>query len=422
MRNTYRALTSVVALAALMVAVPIGLAAASVRRFGTANPLHGVTAPWRWIDDGTAGRIATEPLDDDAIVDVIVRLGLVSVWVALVVVVVTTLAETLHLLRHRGFSLPSVRGLGWAQRAGRFIAAGLIMIGPITLARGSHAAPPLAAPAAIAMTLDDAATVATVPRLHRGMTNNDGVPAADQRTANRVTTGHLTTGRIGDRPRQAAPPAPDDSLDVDRHVVARGESVYSIAARLAGGDPALTVQIADAILDTNLGMLMPDGQRFTTPAYIEPGWVLVLPGPAESPLDAPPLDLTPMATQHIVETGDTLSSIAAEHLGGAVEWHEIWDENAGQEMTDGRVFDDPDLILPGWQLDLPAAATTGVQSSPAPAASDQPASTVQNSASHPVPIDASGPIDTSVPIDASGRGPAEKNLDAPPGSSDLAAP
>ena len=55
MRNTYRALKSVVALAALMVAVPIGLAAASVRRFGTANPLHGVTAPWRWIAAGLSG-------------------------------------------------------------------------------------------------------------------------------------------------------------------------------------------------------------------------------------------------------------------------------------------------------------------------------------------------------------------------------
>ncbi len=36
-------------------------------------------------------------------------------------------------------------------------------------------------------------------------------------------------------------------------------------------------------------------------------------------------------------------------------WPEIWEDNAGDDMGGGRTFDDPDLILPGWELDLTGA-------------------------------------------------------------------
>ena len=48
-----------------------------------------------------------------------------------VVVVVTTVFEIVHLVRHRGLAMPSVRGLGWAQRIARFIAAGLLVVMPM---------------------------------------------------------------------------------------------------------------------------------------------------------------------------------------------------------------------------------------------------------------------------------------------------
>ena len=62
------------------------------------------------------------------------------------------------------------------------------------------------------------------------------------------------------------------------YTVQRGDSVFSIAADLADHDERRTMAIANEILDANLGTLMNDGQRFTNPAYVEPGWVLEVPG------------------------------------------------------------------------------------------------------------------------------------------------
>ena len=147
-------------------------------------------------------------------------------------------------------------------------------------------------------------------------------------------------------------------------IVQRGESVYSIAAKLAHGDPVRTVEIADEILDANLGTVMPDGQRFTNPAYVETGWVLVMPDAAGVPqfVGAAATDDIPSPEEHLVEKGDTLSSIAAEHLGDPTDWPEIWAENSGDTMVDGRTFDDPNLIIPGWRLDLPDESDTSAAS------------------------------------------------------------
>jgi LysM repeat protein len=145
------------------------------------------------------------------------------------------------------------------------------------------------------------------------------------------------------------------------HVVAAGESIYSIAVSLAGGDSARVLEIADAIIDANLGREMPGGQRFNNPAYVEVGWPLRLPDEvvgarpavAEPAPGAPaePGD-TPAATTYTVQPGDTLWDIADEQLGDPTAWPEIWERHAGDDMGGGRVFDDPDLILPGWEFEL----------------------------------------------------------------------
>ncbi len=59
------------------------------------------------------------------------------------------------------------------------------------------------------------------------------------------------------------------------------------------------------------------------------------------------------ATRHTVVAGDTLSGIAAQHLNDATRWPDIFEFNTDREMTDGRDFDDPHLIIPGWSLVLP---------------------------------------------------------------------
>ncbi len=99
--------------------------------------------------------------------------------------------------------------------------------------------------------------------------------------------------------------------------------------------------------------------------------VALLTGPAAvhgaPPVGSVPLRPTPAAVaavsagQHTVPAaitvhrGDTLTSLAADALGDPTRWPDLWRENSGRRF--GRVtFDDPNLILPGWDLRLPAPA------------------------------------------------------------------
>ncbi len=97
---------------------------------------------------------------------------------------------------------------------------------------------------------------------------------------------------------------------------------------------------------------MNDGQRFTNAAYIEPGWVLVLPAGVAPPVADSGATSEPAAV-HVVEHGETLWSIAGDELGAPTRWPEIWELNRGDDMGDGTVLVEPDLIMPGWELDAP---------------------------------------------------------------------
>lgn len=57
---------------------------------------------------------------------------------------------------------------------------------------------------------------------------------------------------------------------------------------------------------------------------------------------------------HRVRPGDSLWRIAARELGDPLLWPEIWRANRGARMPEGVIFSDPNLILPGWHLRLPA--------------------------------------------------------------------
>jgi DNA-binding SARP family transcriptional activator len=75
---------------------------------------------------------------------------------------------------------------------------------------------------------------------------------------------------------------------------------------------------------------------------------------------------------------DTLWSIAARHLGNPLRWHDIAQLNYGHTQADGGTFTDPNLIRPGWQLQLPADATglprnADIQPAAQPAPANHPA-------------------------------------------------
>ena len=53
-----------------------------------------------------------------------------------------------------------------------------------------------------------------------------------------------------------------------------------------------------------------------------------------------------------VRPGDTLSSIAADEMGSAQDWPELWEANRDRPEPDGQSLVDPSLIRPGWTVDL----------------------------------------------------------------------
>ncbi len=182
----------------------------------------------------------------------------------------------------------------------------------------------------------------------------------------------------------------------------RGDSVFSIAANLANHDEQRTLDIADQILDLNLDATMADGQRFSNPAYVEPGWVLRLPTVA----GATPLDIAESDDVHVVVQGDTLWGIAEDEYHSGSAWTKIWAENAGDDMGDGRTFDDPDLILPGWELDVPDDDSAVV-----PPLSESTAATEAPAPPSPIPL----PTESTAPVPtASSAESSSTTVDAAP--------
>ncbi|SCL20363.1 transcriptional activator domain-containing protein [Micromonospora pallida] len=61
---------------------------------------------------------------------------------------------------------------------------------------------------------------------------------------------------------------------------------------------------------------------------------------------------------HKVRRGESLSTIAAHRLGDRDRWDDIFALNRGTRFPTGGTLTDPDLIRPGWVLDLPASTAT----------------------------------------------------------------
>ena len=66
---------------------------------------------------------------------------------------------------------------------------------------------------------------------------------------------------------------------------------------------------------------------------------------AASPSGAPAAN-APTARMYIVQSGDSLSKIAKKFYGNANTWKKIFDANRD-------VVKNPDVIQPGWKLQIP---------------------------------------------------------------------
>lgn len=112
-----------------------------------------------------------------------------------------------------------------------------------------------------------------------------------------------------------------------------GDTLWSIAQDHLG-----TGHAYHRIVDLNRDQLEQGADRIT------PGLALTIPAPADRAEEG----------QLVVTEGDTLSGLAATHLGDGARWPQIYAASVGTVQPDGRQLQDPDLIYPGWRLTLPA--------------------------------------------------------------------
>jgi DNA-binding SARP family transcriptional activator len=104
---------------------------------------------------------------------------------------------------------------------------------------------------------------------------------------------------------------------------------------------------------------------------------------------------------------DSLWDIADRFLGDGQRWREIYELNESREQPDGRALSRPDLIRPGWRLQLPYDAT-GVRPETSPDLTQPAPSTSENGAGLPADV-ASAPAQpgcAQIPLQAPAPGPS----------------
>jgi DNA-binding SARP family transcriptional activator len=115
---------------------------------------------------------------------------------------------------------------------------------------------------------------------------------------------------------------------------------------------------------------------------------------------------------YVVQRYDCLWHIAEEHLGDPLRWKEIEALTAGVVQPDGRRLGDPNLILPGWTVLLPADAVGLDDASSPPIASPPPPP------AHPSPA----PAGASAPAAGSATAAPRTEAGASTGGTSMPAP
>ena len=189
--------------------------------------------------------------------------------------------------------------------------------------------------------------IVSAPPLLGGLSHAlaDEAPATPVATA--MPTDHPVQTPVDDTP--VSPAA------LFNHVVQPGDTLAQLASDHLG-DPDRWPEIYDASRD----VAQPEGDRLADPDLIMVGWTLRIP--------TQPAGSTPATV--VVQPGDNLSAIAANHLGDPDRWPEIYHASTGLLQPDGRQLTDPDVLEPGWRLNLPS--TTVDTAPPAPEVADPP--------------------------------------------------
>jgi nucleoid-associated protein YgaU len=230
----------------------------------------------------------------------------------------------------RGLRAPRLPGLGAGQRAAATLIGGILILLPTSTAFASPAqATTIAAP--------QTASTPTAAATAKSAVDEAGSSAA-------------------------AKNAPTYTVRDTRPA----ESLWSIAADHLGDGSRYT-----KIADLNEGRPMGDGRTFRANAPIQPGWVLRMPAPPQTPevpAPRPQGETAQGAVSYTVQAGDTLSAIAESELGGADKYPAIYAAN-------NKTITDPDHIYTGQHLTLPPTTSVPEQ----PPAADKERDTGQGS-------------------------------------------
>lgn len=320
--DVIRGLLATVGIAGFVIGVPITLAAVAPISVPSSVPSFG----------GVIDALS-RPDDGNLLMGTLTVIAWLA-WAAFALPVVVELIASL-----RGVRTPRLPLLGPAQRlaAGLVATAGLLMTAPVATAAASSTG--------------DAVVVSAMAPMHRQDT--DRVQALEG----------PSPGVEGTTP--AEPASANATTTLPSVTVVRGDTLWDLAERHLGSGHRYT-----EIRDLNLGRPQPDGRALTDAHWIYPGWHLLLPAdavdvatqPARPPVTVEGTDLA--SAYYTVVPGDTLWDISAEQLGDPLRYPEIVGLNLGRAQPDGGALQNPNLIRPGWVLQLPDAAVSSPRPSP----------------------------------------------------------
>lgn len=289
-----KGLLATVALCALLAGIPAALITAVGGPLPTALPsIDTVLAAVRY------GQVADATL---------VKLLAVIVWVAWLQLTVSVLVEAAALVRGRpARRLPGTGAMQLA--AARLVSSALLIVSAL----GPR-------PALASVTSASASTWS---------------PAVSAMADGQLVSDPLGSPLVLNPDQERLATADEAAPAVPLYEVQRGDTLWDLAERTLGDGYRWT-----EIRDLNVGRPQPDGETLTPASeLIRRGWRLALPG---NP-----------GTRVTVEPGDSLSAIAERVYGDPQAYPTLFDANRGRLQPDGTTLTDPDLLRPGWRLDVP---------------------------------------------------------------------
>lgn len=363
LRTRLTALFAALTIVAIVIALPIALLAVG------ANLL-----PDTWPTLDQARGALTSPDDGVLALSALTVLG----WAAWLFLAGSIALEILA--RARGVRAPRLPGLHVPQAA----AAGLVGAAILLFVAAPLTGTPAQAGPMTTQVTTQTLTTAAARAAHPLTGADQGIPTPEP-----------ARGTAHHKQAQATPAQPDPATV--EHVVERGETLWSLAERYLGAGSRYT-----ELADLNQDLLGPD------PGFLTVGQILQV--PAATPTTGAHSHKHMVGHVVTVHRGDTLSQIAEQKLGDQGKYPEIFAASKDTVQPDGRHLSDPDLILPGWQLSIPAMKAAAPTT---PDTHREPAGTEHPEPSHSEPAGTAQPTPQPPTPQPAPGAPATAHADAP---------